>query len=531
MGLNSAGYPFSTFLFWELDPDHVTAANYFYIFARECNFKKNGDNKGCTYATGNIDFTKSDHPTIAVLDGQQRLTSLFLSLYGDVWKEPRKNSSRYMLRLFLELDSNKIDEHNEFNAKKYGVFFSDRDPSVLSHTAFEVKQLLNEEFKDPDTRAIRIEEIVQNVPETQRDYATDVLNRLCNAFYENELVTYTKISELSQDDALEMFVRFNSGGKPLSKAQISMSILEVYWPDVKNDFIQALSGNFSGFGTDFILRAGHMIYGDVVESNIDGEFALAFKDSFGLFKAALKNTSELFEMANYDLTKFASKWNVVIPIVYLVYNNPNYIDCIEGVFAYLFRSILFNYFSSGTTSKLQKLRNMLMRNNFRFSLTLLDADEDLRVTTAKIDDLFVAQKGSSTVGNILYCLGLTRLKNDTDYDEDHIHPESRFGSSRPLGMSDEDWSFARSVYNALPNLQLLEASKNRSKGDTDFNLYYLNDLTREERNTLKNDGFIPDPPVGISSMHYYSIGNCKAFFQDRKVLLTEQIKALLNGQC
>jgi len=33
---------------------------------------------------------------------------------------------------------------------------------------------------------------------------------------------------MKQDDALEMFVRFNSGGKPLRKSEITMSILEAY---------------------------------------------------------------------------------------------------------------------------------------------------------------------------------------------------------------------------------------------------------------------------------------------------------------
>ena len=138
-----------------------------------------------------------------------------------------------------------------------------------------------------------------------------------------------------------MFVRFNSGGKNLSKAQISLSILEVFWPNVQSDFNSVLTGKYSGFGQDFILRTGHMIFGDVVSSNIDQEFAQTFKANFEHFKQSVLLTAELFEMMKYDISKFSSKWNVIIPIIYLIYNNDDYIESINGLFAYLFRSILF----------------------------------------------------------------------------------------------------------------------------------------------------------------------------------------------
>ena len=52
---------------------------------------------------------------------------------------------------------------------------------------------------------------------------------------------------MKQDDALEMFVRFNSGGKPLRKSEITMSILEAYWPSAKTEFGKILSGQYKDF--------------------------------------------------------------------------------------------------------------------------------------------------------------------------------------------------------------------------------------------------------------------------------------------
>lgn len=525
------GYPFSTFLFWKLDENHVTSSNLFYVFARSCNFKKNGDNRGCKYVSGKIDFSDENHPTIAVLDGQQRLTSLFLSLYGEMWKEPRKNSDRLLMRLYIELDKSKIDENENFNTKKYDIYFTEKAPAVISPSLFEIKNILKEEFKDPDTREVEIDNIVSRIPARQQEYAKSILNRLCQAFYDQELVVYTEISELYQDDALEMFVRFNSGGKQLSKADISMSILEAYWTNVKSDFKSALTGPYKDFGNDFILRTAHMLYGDVVKSNIDQDFTQLFKANFSKFKRVLQKTADLFVSAHYDLSKFSSRWNVVIPIIYLIYNNEEndkYIDYAEGLFAYLFRSILFNYYASGTTGKLQKMRSLIFENNFALVPAMFENDEDLRVTNSKIDDLFFAEKDSTTAWNVLYCLGFNNIQQDYDYDQDHIHPAYRFAAAKPLGMSDSDWTMARNLYNKLANLQLLESGENRSKGNEDFGQYYMS-LSPVAHERMKKEGFIPEPPVGVKPSDYYDIKNFINFYNDRKALLTDIIKKLLDG--
>ena len=94
---------------------------------------------------------------------------------------------------------------------------------------------------------------------------------------------------MKQDDALEMFVRFNSGGKALKKHEITMSILEAYWPSAKTEFGKVLEGPYAGFGTDFIVRAALMLYGDVVKSNINKQIAEDLKNHWqGRIKKALR---------------------------------------------------------------------------------------------------------------------------------------------------------------------------------------------------------------------------------------------------
>ena len=107
----------------------------------------------------------------------------------------------------------------------------------LSPTQFEIRKILEPKFQDETTRENAIEDAIANVPADSKDYARGILNKLYEKIFVEKLIRYTEIRDMKQDDALEMFVRFNSGGKALRKSEITMSILEAYWPSAKLSLI------------------------------------------------------------------------------------------------------------------------------------------------------------------------------------------------------------------------------------------------------------------------------------------------------
>jgi len=115
------------------------------------------------------------------------------------------------------------------------------------------------------------------------------LYKLYNKIFVEKLIRYTEIYDMNHSDALEMFVRFNSGGRSLKKSEITMSILEAYWPSAKTEFGKLLVGAYAGFGSDFVIRAALMLYGDVVKSNINKQVAEEMKNNWHEFKTALEN--------------------------------------------------------------------------------------------------------------------------------------------------------------------------------------------------------------------------------------------------
>ena len=227
-------YPIATFLFWHVDDSNVTWDTFFCNFRSKITFDSKKQADGADYELMSINTKFTD---TAVLDGQQRLTSLLVSLYGETSIRPnyarKKTGSVIMTKLLIELNKHKIDvDEEEYNSKKFDIRFSDKI-GRLSPTQFEVRNILAPKFQNDDTRENAIEDAITNVPADSKEYARAILNKLYHKIFVEKLIRYTEIRDMSQDDALEMFVRFNSGGRALRKSEITMSILEHTGPAQK----------------------------------------------------------------------------------------------------------------------------------------------------------------------------------------------------------------------------------------------------------------------------------------------------------
>lgn len=513
-------YPIATFLFWHVDDSNVTSDTYFCNFLSEVTFDSRKQADSVNYELTSINLNNTD---TAVLDGQQRLTSLFLSLLGEAFIRPKnarkKTGGRIITKLLIELNKNKLAVgEEEYNSKKYDIKFSEK-VGRLSPTQFEIKNILDEKFQDETMRNKTIEEAIANVPADSKQYARDILNKLYKKIFEEKLIRYTEITDMKQDDALEMFVRFNSGGRPLRKSEITMSILEAYWPSAKTEFGKILVDSYASFDSDFIIRAALMLYGDVVKSNISKKTAEELKNNWGAFKKALTDLETVLKGMKIEVSRFSSSWNVLLPIIYFIYYNPEYNKNLDGIRAYLLRAILFTYFQSGTTGKLQQMKSSINSFDFEITVEMLDQMNDLRVTDGKIEDVLNSEKGSKVVGEVLYYLTLDWTNKNFKYEQDHLHPDSRFDGSKPVSVSMDDWRRWRGNRNRLPNLHLLEGRSNGSKNDMRLIDYY-NDMNNTQKVEFCEQSFIPK---GVS----LELEKFEEFYELRKEILADKIRKLL----
>lgn len=514
-------YPIATFLFWHVDDNNVTWDTYFCNFLQKVTFNSRKQADTVNYDLSSIDVRITD---TAILDGQQRLTSLFLSLYGEAHIRAKngrkKKENRIVAKLFIEMNKHKLTvDEEEYNSKKFDIRFTEK-VEKLSPTQFEIKKIMDEEFQNENKRKQAIEDAIINVPLDSKEYARNILNKLCNKIFVEKLIRYTEIQDMNQDDALEMFVRFNSGGKTLKKSEITMSILNAYWPNAKNEFGNLLKGQYENFGTDFIVRSALMLYGDVIKSNINKQTAEDLKNNWQDFKKTLENLENVLKNMKIEVSRFSGSWNVLLPIIYFMYYNTKYVDNLDGIRTYLIRAVLFTYFQSGTTAKLQQMKSYINDNDYEITIDMLEQINDLRVTDSKIDDILNSEKGSRVAGEALYFLGVDWINKNFKYEQDHLHPDDRFNNAKPISVPMEEWQKWRSNRNRLPNLQLLEGRCNGSKNNIALVDYY-EDMNDEQKAKFRKEALIPD---GVS----LEVEGFGEFYEKRKALLSQRIRLLLG---
>lgn len=514
------GYPISTFLYWHIDQNNVSSDTLFCDFMKNVNFSNSRKAEDVNYSLGEVDLQVSNH---AILDGQQRLTSLYLSLFGEVHIKNKGNKGgSFPSRLYIELDKNNIGNESEFGALKYQIKFKEKIFKV-EPTNFELKKIISEDFKNVETRQEEIENAIRFVPPDSKEYAREILNTLCQKIYDEQIIRYTEIFDMKQDDAVEMFVRFNSGGKPLKKSEVTMSMLEAYWPSAKFAFGKMLEAGscFEGFGEDFILRTAHMIYGDVIKSNLSKSVSQNLKNHWEEFCQAFKNTYKLLKGLKIDIRRFKSSWNILVPIVYCVYYNPNFENYVAGVKAYICRALFFKYYRSGTTAKLQTLKNAIKAYNFEITIEMLELIDELSVKDSKIEDLLNYEKGGMTA-EILHYLSLDFYNPKEVYDQDHIHPSDAFDKFQPLGVTAPTWEEWRKLKDKLPNLEYLSEYENEIKSNQQFEMY-LEDIGFEKQQEHIKKHYIPED---VS----YKISNFGDFFEKRKQILHTKIHQILTAE-
>ena len=222
---------------------------------------------------------------------------------------------------------------------------------------------------------------------------------------------------------------------------------------------------------------------------------------------------------NIDIKRFSSSWNILLPVIFFIYNNPDYEQDKNSIRVYLVRAILFTYFKSGTTGKLAQIRNNIIECENRITIDMLDNMREFRVSDDKIEDLLNLEYGSKVVEEILYYLSLDWHEKDVSYNVDHLHPENAF-KSKPRSLTMEEWNKCRADRNKLPNLELLDESWNKARHDKPlFDFYESFDDTLKSQ--FKDHAILPE---NVS----LELENFREFFDARKEILKEKIKAILR---
>lgn len=333
-------------------------------------------------ALHSFDENKKRNRLKLVLDGQQRLSSIYVALKGTY-------DGR---RLFYDVLSGKVSDDQA--EEKYKFRFSN-DAEVDEWNKVQISRV--NEAKDKSTEDVsywlKFSEIVNLTPIDLIKLRQSIVEKMCLSLEDqvrldinlnaasyalsvNEelLKTQTVDSNLPADDEkrksafdiLEIFVRINTQGMPLRRSDLIVSMLRLYWPEASNvlpELIKEVNGS-SGLlvDTDFVIRCmfataglGTRLDFELLrkKSNIDA-LHKTYKNCF----SAIRSVVDFVRIeCGLDATKLVGGISTLVPFVYFIYHTQKQVmpkssieSARKSLFLFAFSKSLSQHMESRTAA-------------------------------------------------------------------------------------------------------------------------------------------------------------------------------------
>ena len=537
------GYPFGTFLYWRVAPAN---SGRFKFFDFVLNYHQR-DNPHCTPLP-----EMPNRQLTAVLDGQQRLTALNIGLRGSIarklpyrwWNSPDAFPTR---RLYLDLLW-EPDEDDEEGLKYRFSFLTDEQSRAIDEGVcwFPVGQVLSLQNAGP----AMTKWLNEHLPQEQVTPAHETLYELFQVVHNKHLVAYYEETGQELDKALQIFIRMNDGGTPLSHSDLLLSIAVAQWRDHDArqeihylvDELNRIGTGFS-FSKDLVLKAGLMLsdigrVGFKVD-NFNRENMDTLESKWEDIKRALTLTVQLvssFGFTGHSLTAH----NAILPIAYYLHTkNPgdsflehsNFEQDRKAIREWLIRSLLKSgVWGSGLDTLLTDLRRAIGENDIKsFPVARIREAMARRGRQLIFDDEEVEDLADMRYGDMLTFALLSLLFPFVDlrnqFHIDHIFPSSRFTDRRlkDARVPDDKVTAFKDRKDRLANLQLLQGAVNTEKGATMpaewLSEKFADEASRHEYVERHLLGHVPE-----------SITEFDTFYDARRKLLKKRIGQLLGRQ-
>ena len=532
------GYPVGSFLFWKVNPESSKRYK-FYEFMQDFHALSNKH-------LAPFEIPEPKQLTV-VLDGQQRLTTLTIGLIGfradkEKWKWANNPTAYSKRRLCLNLmkpceSEEEIDKEYDFQ------FLTDEEAQVAdeSHLWLPVRSVMDFVGQHGVDNGKLVRYVVAK---ELNDFGAGALSRLCDVIIKEPVIHFFQEDEQKLDRVLNIFIRLNSGGIPLSYSDLLLSIATAQWKSDAREAIYGLVDELNDFGDgfefdkDFVLKSALVLTDrpniKFSVENFDKENTQAIEDNWEqLVRNPLLKAAELAASLGYN-GKTLTSANVLIPIAYYLKQigspsnfalHKNYASDRVLMRKWLIVGLLKSIFSAKTDTLLQAVRTAMQSTQgtgFPFEAlekALASHNVLLKFTDEGLDGLLDSEYGKRNTFSIL-AAAYPALNTQFKFHLDHIFPKSSFDRRKlkKADFSEEDIEYYLSTYNQLSNLQMLDGVANQSKLDTPFEIWikpYQEDAVAWAN--YKSQHLIP-------SMSSYGLASFKDFFERRRSLLMEKLR-------
>ena len=528
-------YPISSFLFWKVE--ETTSKGYrFYKFINEYRER---------YKTHNEEISTNGISSFnAVLDGQQRLTSLYLGLKGSFgYKEYRRKweDTEWSIptrHLYLNITTELQDEED---GRIYEFSFLEKSETEESEIYeaneqkwFKVGAILNY------TEDEAFDEFVE---EFESSFSRKAIRQLRRTIMEKPIINYFLEKDQSLDKALNIFIRINSGGEPLNFSDLLMSIAVANWTkkDARKEIhklVDSIRDKGFSISKDLILKSFLYLYSRDIKfrvTNFSKGNAKDFETEWEKIRDSILSTFDLIKTFGFTDYTLTSK-NSVIPIIYYLYHKNIYRDYStkiefkedrESIKKWLHIVLIKRIFGGTSDSVLSQIRRTFTDNviemkikpeitSFPVNSIFNHIRKDTSVGDEFIEEVLFTQKDNQYAFSILSLLYPDLDYRNNNFHKDHIHSAFEFDN---LEASDKE-SYGWHTYNSIYNLQMLDANENMSKSNMNLLDWVEKETNENNRTQFLNAHLIPDVDLNLNEY-----GN---FHEKRKALLLDKMKTLLS---
>lgn len=469
---------------------------------------------------------EDDKKKCLVLDGQQRLQSLYIGLKGSY--EGRE--------LYLDILSGEVAAPDDV---KFKFEFLEADKGTFPWIKF--KDLV---FSKQDMLTVA-EGLVKNAGRALNDSEKQKISKhvalVFKAFHSDDGIAYQELDSIenedlyTEDDVVEVFIRANSGGTPLGKSDLLFSLLTSTW-DNADDQMESLLENLNrhgfGFTRDFILKTCLTLLDQGARYDVE-KFRKAgvrqdIEEKWDDISNAVEDVLDFIRQKTFvQCDKALPSYLLLIPLVYVRYHFPKEWALAKDVETYLVRTALTGAFS-GTPDQLIDLVVKQLKTLGRFDLTevfgtIRSENRALELTENRLWEMGYGSDTIHLIFNLWYSFNYTPSYDNNLPQVDHIFPQSLLRKVKMKNPDNGKMNLTR--YKAddrdqLANCMLLTAAENGAGGKGDMPPeQWFKDKTDEylERHLIPKDPAL------------WKLERFGDFIVTRQALIREKFKYLLAG--
>jgi len=524
------GYPISTFLFWKLSKEKLLRIEEeneirikFFRFV-DSNIKQS-----------NEETTRDRDEYYLVLDGQQRLTSLYISLKG-TWVERKKVKELYFNVLSgKEENDNGVLYEFKFFERDRDLFFVDEKDGKIIKLWVNVKRIFEIEEKEGLSESIRsFVNMISQQNENLDKFKDRIFNKVLDLYdilKRKDNIFYYPEKEDDYDRVLDIFVRTNAGGTKLSYSDLLFSKIKLKWNEAREEFLslkEEINDNDAfDFDIDFILKTCLVIFSKKSQDvrykieNFKNSRIIEIRDNWNKIVGSIKITKDILHLIGIEHKKLLPSHNAIIPIIYYVYKRNikgigNFSKGISEkeirnvIRKWLYQVLLSGVFSGQSDNVLYKVKETLdeVQSDIFPAIHIIKAIKSIKsfdLSQEFLEKIKYNSTNSYLMLSMIYSdLNFKPKFNGNLPQQDHI-----------FSVNELKGNYKREDIDNIGNIRFVSAAENNLKKDTPFNVW-IKTISDEE----KEKHLIPEGE--------WNIENYKEFLEKRRELIFNKIRNILQ---